>query len=479
MLNFCKIDQGLDENLGIFTQAFANQNTHISDYSLGFQAMWGENLQVDWCIAGDTCLVLHEFYAGSHYFYYPLNLSGENEQAEAKALDEIEAYCRDQEIRLHFTNVPQNKLTVLLKRYGHDCSINNRRRWRDYLYHAEDFKTYAGKRYAGQRNHVNKFIKSYPGWQFRKYEPSDEPALIDFLEEFAESQRAKGEFLAKEEIEETLKMVPKFQRFGFSCGVLTVGDKIVGFSAGEVCGDMLVVHIEKARREYEGAYPMLAQQFARAFCADGVGFLNRMDDAGDKGLRKSKLQYLPCELVDKYTVLPKRAIDSLSRLPEAETERLLISPVKDENAAEYARLAQDRERNRFWGYDWREDYPEGDPPAAYFLETAREWFHKKWEISLGIYKDERLVGEIVMHRFGYRENVELGVRLLPEEEGNGYASEAMSALANYAFLKMNMEFVDAKCYKENLKSDKMLRAAGFRPNGEDETYFYYIKTAGM
>lgn len=478
MLNFKKIGEGLTEDKELFSQAFLKQNTHISDYSLGFQSMWGENLQVDYCIAGE-CLVLHEFYAGSHYFYYPLHVSGDNEEAEKRALDAIEEYCRDNDIRLHYTNIPHNKLMILLERYGHDCSVNNRRRWRDYLYNAEDFKTYAGKKYSGQRNHVNKFLKSYPIWQFRPYEAADEPALIAFLQEFAESQRAKNEFLAKEEIEETLEMVPKFRELGFVCGLLTVENKIVGFSAGEVCGDMLVVHIEKARKDYEGAYPMLAQQFARAFCKEGVKYTNRMDDAGDKGLRKSKLQYLPCELVGKFTVLPRRAIDALSKYPEFETERLTIAPVRDEDARAYARLARDRERNRWWGYDWREDFPDGEPEENYFLETARSWFHKKWEIFLGVYQGDALVGEVVMHRFGYRENVEIGVRLLPEAEGNGYASEAMHALAQYAFLKMNMETVEAKCFKENIRSDKMLRAAGFRLSGEDETYFYYKMTAAM
>lgn len=518
MLKFQKLDR---ENMKELAPYFAVQNTNISDYSLGFQFMWGETLQVDYCFAGEySCLVLHEFYAGSHYFYYPLSIprssakSSElttgmenvdenepkpttctqignfvdllpedqfwigDEAAENSALDEIERYCRDNEIRLHYTNVPHNRLSVLLSRYD-ECTVNNRRRWRDYLYHSDDFKNYSGKKYAGQRNHVNKFKKLYTGWQFRPYEPADEEELIAFLKEYAEGQIAKDVFLAREEMEETLCFVPKLKTLRMSAGLLIVDGKIVGFSAGERCGDMIVVHIEKALREYEGAYPMLAQQFALSYCIDGVRFLNRMDDAGDGGLRKSKLQYLPCEVVGKYNVLPKRAIDSISKIPEIKTERLLIASVRDDDAETFYRLAYDRERNKYWGYDWREDYPEGDPPKEYFLETAREWFHKKWEMSLGIYVEDKLVGEAVLHRFGYRADVELGVRLLPEAEGKGYASEAMSALASYAFLKLGMDRADAKCYRQNIKSDRMLRAAGFHPCGKDEIFTYYYKTAGM
>ncbi len=460
-----------------FAPYFAAQTTHIGDYSQGFQFMWGEALSLDYCVAAN-CLILHEFYAGCNYFYYPLSVSG-NETEEDAALDEIERHCRDSNIRLHFTNIPEGKLLKLLKRYGQDCTVNNRRRWRDYLYRAEDFIFYAGKRYAGQRNHVNKFKKLYTGWQFRPYEPADLPALLQFLNGYSEVQKGKNEFLAKEEMDETFSILPKLLSLGLFGGLLTVDGKIVGFSAGERCGDMVIVHIEKADRAFEGAYPMLAQQFATRFCGDGVSFLNRMDDAGDPGLRKSKLQYLPCEIVSKYNVLPRRAIDALSKEPEIETERLRLAPVGDGDKADYARLARDRARNRFWGYDWRQDFPEGEPSDEYFLQLAREDFHRKDEMPLGIYRENRLIGEVVLHRFGYRADVELGVRLLPEAEGNGYAAEAMRALAEYAFVKLGIETADAKCYRENVRSDKMLRAAGFVPCGADETFFYYKKTPAM
>ena len=62
----------------------------------------------------------------------------------------------------------------------------------------------------------------------------------------------------------------------------------------ERCGETLHVHIEKALYGYEGVYPATVQEFARCFAVDGVRYLNREDDAGDRGLRTSKLQYLPC-----------------------------------------------------------------------------------------------------------------------------------------------------------------------------------------
>lgn len=475
MLQFVKVDK---ENLEKLKPWFAAQNTHISDFSLGFQFMWNKHLSPDYAICGDS-LILRELYTGKYYFHYPLSLSG-GEEEEDGALTQIEAYCRKNDMRLHFTNVPQSRIVRLVVRYGQDVIVTNPRRWRDYLYEAECFKNYAGGRYAGQRNHVNKFLKNYPLWEFRPYREEYREALFDFLRAYGGIQKSKNSFLAKEELDEVYDIVPYISKLGLLCGLLVVDGRIVAFSAGERCGDTVVVHIEKALREYEGVYPFVAQQFARTFCGEGVRYLNRMDDAGDGGLRKSKLQYLPCEIVDKYTVIPKRAIDSVSRLPEINSQRLTLAPAEEKDGEAYFRLASDAERNRWWGYDYRNDCAEGAfPDAEWFLGLAREDFHRKNEMPLGVYEGGKLIGEVVLHKFGYSAQAEIGVRLLPEAEGNGYAQEAVRAYAEYAFLKLGLERVEAKCFKENARSRKMLLSAGMRACGEDGVYYYFYKTPAM
>ena len=238
-------------------------------------------------------------------------------------------------------------------------------------------------------------------------------------------------------------------------------------------------HVEKALRGYDGAYPMVAQQFALAFTGGDVKYLNRMDDAGDMGLRKSKLQYLPCEVVGKYNISPRRAIDRVAHLPTLNTPRLTLSPVRDEDADTYARLAGDEERNRWWGYDWHEDAPSASPQAGGFLTFARDLFREKMELPLGIYADGKLAGEVVLHRFGYAAEAEVGMRLLPEEEGKGYAAEAVSAVCEYAFSKLELERVEAKCFHENARSCRSLLLAGMHRTAEDATYVYFEKTPKM
>ena len=74
-------------------------------------------------------------------------------------------------------------------------------------------------------------------------------------------------------------------------GLLSEG-RLVAMSLAEKCGDTLIIHVEKALYSHQGAYPTLVQAFAAHFGGDCT-YINREDDAGDQGLRTSKLQYLP------------------------------------------------------------------------------------------------------------------------------------------------------------------------------------------
>lgn len=463
------------DDLASLMKYFKNQNTHICNYTAGSLFMWGKYNSTHYA-EEEGCLVLCDRYVGNRYFYWPLSAEGDAAAEERVAL-KIEQFCRENYVRLHFTAVPRDRLASLVLRYGSDVHVSNIRRWRDYLYNASDFINYPGGKYSGQRNHVNKFKKNNPDYSFSLCTEADIPELRAFLHEYSAVQYAKGDPLAGEEMNGVFSMLPHVFEYGMRCGALRAGGKMVAMSVGEVCGDTLFVHVEKALRGVEGAYPAVAQMFACA-CAEGVAYINREDDGGDAGLRKSKMQYLPVRLADKYNLAVHRSIDALTKLPELHTERLTLHEVEEKDAAAFASLARDIEENKYWGYDWRQDAP-ADPDDMWFLEELRSDFKKKNELPLGIYLGETLVGEVVLHAFGCRAEAEIGMRLLPAYRHNGYAREALLGLMEYGFIKLGLERIEAKCFRANEPSARTLRAAGMRPCGEDETYFYFYKTAAM
>lgn len=88
---------------------------------------------------------------------------------------------------------------------------------------------------------------------------------------------------------------------GQSAWCLVVNGRVCALSIGEVQGDTLFVHVEKARRDLPGAFPAMAQAFVRE-AASGAKLVNREDDTGDLGLRDSKMRYRPSCLLEKYCV---------------------------------------------------------------------------------------------------------------------------------------------------------------------------------
>ncbi len=81
--------------------------------------------------------------------------------------------------------------------------------------------------------------------------------------------------------------------------VIKSKDKPIAFSIGEALTDnMFLVLIEKAIRDYKGAYVALIKEFAHMYGKD-YAFTNREEDLGIPGLRKSKLLYRPCRFVEK------------------------------------------------------------------------------------------------------------------------------------------------------------------------------------
>ncbi len=452
------------------------QPFRLSEFSLGFQQMWLPYART--CVAEvDGCLLIKSAYGGKTHFYYPLHLDSV-QAAELSAIAQLETWCVEQGVPLVIGAIPSERLPVLVQRYGRELELSNPRMWRDYLYHLSDFVDYPGKRFAGQRNHLSKFCRCYPQAVYRPMTTEDIAVVQKFLCMYATRQYAKHSFIANEELHGSEQLLAAFDSLSLCGGIMEVDGRIVAITVGEVVGDTLVVHIEKALIEYGGVYPAIAHAFAKQVAKDGVDYINREDDAGDCGLRKSKLQYNPIQVLDKYTLIPKRIIDSLTNQPELHTDRLDLRSVADCDVHEYGKLARDLQRSRMWGWDWSADWHgEGDPRDVWFLASSRKDFVEHRELPLGIYFGEKLVGEGVFHNFSYDNMVELGVRLLPEAEHHGFATEAIRAMADYALCFWGLERVKAKCYLGNSPSKRMLEASGFQLISQDDQFFYFFKTA--
>ena len=201
-------------------------------------------------------------------------------------------------------SVNKNELSVLLRRYCY-CVVEPDRDMFDYIYDKDALMNLSGKKYSTPRNHINKFLKLYNNFEFTPITKDIIPEIIDFTRNF--SFNSEKNEIANYELEKCIDVLENYEEYGLLGGVLKVDGKVIGYSVGEIIGDTLICHIEKADISFHGAYQMVTNQFLKMYAqGDEIRFVNREDDSGDEGLRKAKLSYRPIELLEKNTVYLKK-----------------------------------------------------------------------------------------------------------------------------------------------------------------------------
>ena len=462
-----KLEPVTIENAHRLQKYYANCTYRLCEYAVGTKLMWSDYLNPAFAeVAG--CLVVLNRIKGKLMFDMPV--PGEDGDVDA-ALTAIESYCTKNGLRPVISVVPECQAARLCSRYAR-VTLTNERVWKDYLYRTADMAAFVGRHYSGQRNHINKFRKLYPQARFVELGPADRERIDAFWQQYEEEFRKDGR-TALQELKYAEEIFELLDTGWFCIGGLETDGRLIAVCLAERCGNTLVIHAEKALYSCPGAYPTLVQAFAGHF-GDGCEWINREDDARDKGLRTSKLQYLPAELGSKMHFAVGSELDDWDAIPRLETERLVLDALTDDDRDAYNALCLDDERNRWWGYDYREDL-HGELTEDYFLEVARHDFDQRLAVNFAVRLDGKLIGEAVLYNLDWRGGVELGCRIAPAYAGHGYGTEAFAAAAEWVLYRAGMDRVVAKCYKENEASFKMLSSC-MRRSGQNETFFYFIKT---
>ena len=188
------------------------------DISIGAKYMWRDEYVIDYAIVNDTLIIKENGPDYKDNFYYPMGADVDG------ALKEIENYCRANFMPLQFCCIDDERAKLLKERY-YLVDVVFDRDWNDYIYDANDFCTYKGNKFSGQRNHVNKFKKTYPDYTFSVMTGDNEKEILDFLEEYESTTEFSIESHDEEiKVADYVKNAIKLEQVG---GVIKVEGKIV------------------------------------------------------------------------------------------------------------------------------------------------------------------------------------------------------------------------------------------------------------
>lgn len=191
--------------------------------------------------------------------------------------------------------------------FAHQFEIKEERNFYDYLYLREDLQELKGKKFQPKRNHINKFTNKYK-WSFEILNSENCFQCLELLNLWQEQAIEKTPEL-KSDYEKEKKVInyffSNFEQLNLFAGAIKVEEKIVAFSIGsKINNNTFDVHIEKADRNYEGAFALINREMALHIDKNYI-YINREEDLGIEGLRKAKLSYNPIKLIEKYFAILK------------------------------------------------------------------------------------------------------------------------------------------------------------------------------
>lgn len=266
----------------------ASPSPVICDRSAGNVLMWEAALDTE-LVTADGHVALAE-HCGKNLCFSPA-------AGAADAVPTVRALLDAYGTPLRLCPVGEDEKAPLEAAFGDRIRFGANDGAADYIYDAADLRRFHGKSYHTQKNHVNAFLREHPDYRFEPLTAENAAALAAFFDAYTAAD-GDDSASAKEELAACRRILPLLGRLPLDTRLLTDGGRILGFSVMEKIGDTLMIHIEKGLPAVRGIYPMLVTLEANAY--PDVRFVNREEDDGNEGLRRSKQSYHPVRLLQKY-----------------------------------------------------------------------------------------------------------------------------------------------------------------------------------
>lgn len=287
-------------NMARVWEFLRQEKGRTTDFSYGGMLMWVNYFNYEFAIVNNTLFIrgLVENDRSKPAFSLPVGAL-----PLEQSVPMVCEYCRRHGIRAEFSAVPEYALAEL--QALNPSAVEELGDWGDYLYNASDLSTLKGKKFGKKRNHVNKFDSLYADWSLETMTPENAPEAMRFMDVF--DLEGDDTPMAADERALTRELIGELQAGDTNLlgALLKVDGKVAAFTIGDIKGDTLFVHVEKATRTVEGSYEKINKEFAAKVCAEHpeVAYINREDDAGDPGLRLAKESYHPVEKLKKFNVI--------------------------------------------------------------------------------------------------------------------------------------------------------------------------------
>ena len=167
----------------------------------------------------------------------------------------------------------------------------------DYVYLTRDLALLEGKRYHAKRNHIAQFYRTYPDARFAALDDGNLSDARRVMELWCAENGIRPEDHGEYAV--LCDALSNYKKLCMRGAVLYAGGNPVAMTLGsEISGLCFDVNFEKALRSCVGSYAVINNEFAKTLT--DYKYINREEDLGIEGLRKSKLSYYPAIIYDRF-----------------------------------------------------------------------------------------------------------------------------------------------------------------------------------
>ena len=152
-----------------------------------------------------------------------------------------------------------------------------------------------------------------------------------------------------------------------------------------------------------------------------------------------------------------------------ETERLLLYPISNEKIAALIEHETDAELKKAYT----------EMLQGCIHDPGNRIWYTVWFMELKAHPDT-IVGDFCFKGLNKDGTVEIGYGLREGYCGNGYMTEALKTISEWALLQQGVSKVEAETDPDNIASQKVLSACGFIPTGTigEEGPRFYLQITG-
>jgi uncharacterized protein len=285
---FEKIDMKLQEKYALLLEETAE---NASDYSFINLWGWAAEYSLSWAWTQGLVWIRQAFPTPA--LWAPVG--------SWEGADWPEIFRQPDLRNLPFTRIPEKLLHIWNEALPGRVHAQEAREHFDYIYSVRELIELKGNRFHKKKNLLNQFRKKYE-FEYRRIDPDLLPRVLAMQEDWCTWHDCESNDTLAAENRVISRVLQSWDGLSRIQGAaITVQGKIIAFAVAEsLTGEMIIIHFEKGLPEFTGIYQAINQMFLEQ--TTGFKLVNREQDLGDEGLRKSKLSYNPIDYIRKYHV---------------------------------------------------------------------------------------------------------------------------------------------------------------------------------